>query len=283
MRWPHYEHVFFDCDSTLTAVEGIDILAESSGKRQRVEILTQAAMDGRVELEDVYSLRLRSVKPTREQIRAIRHAYKRHMVEDAARVVTALQALGHKVYIISGGLAEPVEEFGVYLGIPRERIRAVSVTYNELSGRWWENSGDGRQRILKHEASALTISDGKAQIVRELIGKQRGRSLLIGDGYSDLLASQAVDLFVGYGGVAWRDRVMAEAPATVRSRSLAPLVALAGGPAAIRQLRTWAMPYQSLATKTTFLLKTGALSFNVENLEERFERAFFPTPEAVHG
>ena len=46
MRWPHYEHIFFDCDSTLTAVEGIDVLAESAGKRQRVEMLTQAAMEG---------------------------------------------------------------------------------------------------------------------------------------------------------------------------------------------------------------------------------------------
>jgi phosphoserine phosphatase len=51
----------------------------------------------------------------------IRRSYKRHIVEDAACVVTALQGLGHKVYIISGGLAEPVEEFGIYLGIPRER------------------------------------------------------------------------------------------------------------------------------------------------------------------
>ena len=59
MRWPHYEHVFFDCDSTLTAVEGIDVLAESAGKGQRVAVLTQAAMDGHVDLEDVYEKRLR--------------------------------------------------------------------------------------------------------------------------------------------------------------------------------------------------------------------------------
>ncbi len=39
MRWPPYEHVFFDCDSTLTTVEGIDILAASSGKQWRVEVL----------------------------------------------------------------------------------------------------------------------------------------------------------------------------------------------------------------------------------------------------
>ena len=161
MRWPHYEHVFFDCDSTLTAVEGIDVLAESAGKGQRVAVLTQAAMDGQVELEDVYEKRLRAVRPTYQQVLDIRRSYKRHIVEDAARVVTALQGLGHKVYIISGGLAEPVEEFGIYLGIPRERIRAVGLTYNELSGRWWEK-GDER-RYLAHQEGALTVSDGRAR------------------------------------------------------------------------------------------------------------------------
>src|SRR5690606_9937304 len=131
MRWPPYEHVFFDCDSTLTSVEGIDLLADSLGKKQRVEVLTQAAMDGTIDLEDVYAKRLRTLRPTRQQVLDLRHSYKNNMVEDAARVVAALQALGHKVYIISGGLAEPVEEFGISLGIPRERIRAVDIAYNE--------------------------------------------------------------------------------------------------------------------------------------------------------
>ena len=247
MRWPHYEHVFFDCDSTLTAVEGIDVLAESAGKGQRVAVLTQAAMDGHVELEDVYEKRLRAVRPTHQQVLDIRRSYKRHIVEDAARVVTALQGLGHKVYIISGGLAEPVEEFGIYLGIPRERIRAVGLTYNELSGRWWEKTDEDDRRYLAHEDSALTVSDGKAQIVRELLGRQRGRSLLVGDGYSDLRAGDAVDLFVGYGGVVARPRVVAEARAFITCQSLAPLLPLAGGPAALRLLRAWPLHYPTLS------------------------------------
>ena len=98
----------------------------------------------------------------REQVLAIRRHYKRHIVEDAARVITALQALGHKVYIISGGLAEPVREFGIYLGIPRQRIRAVDINYNELSGQWWEKSDVDDKRYLAHIKGALTISSGAA-------------------------------------------------------------------------------------------------------------------------
>lgn len=277
MRWPHFDHVFFDCDSTLTSVEGIDILAESAGKKWRVEVLTQAAMDGALDLEDVYALRLEAVRPTRLQIQDIRRAYKRNVVEDASRVVTALQALGHKVYIISGGLAEPVEEFAVYLGIPRERVRAVGISYNELAGRWWEQTDQHQQTYMHYAAGALTVSDGKAQIVAELRGDQPGRALLIGDGNSDLLASAAVDLFVGYGGVVARPKVLAQAPAFIHSRSLAPLVPLAGGPEAMRQLQTWSMPYQSLAIKAKYLIRTGALTFQNDQLESRF-RAAFITP-----
>ena len=136
MRWPHYEHIIFDCDSTLTAVEGIDILADTAEKKREVEALTQAAMDGEMDLEDIYARRLQTINPTREQIRQIRRVYKRNIVEDAAAVITALQEQGHKIYIISGGLAEPVEEFGIYLGVPRQHIRAVNLHYNHLSGAW---------------------------------------------------------------------------------------------------------------------------------------------------
>ncbi|HOU39705.1 MAG TPA: haloacid dehalogenase-like hydrolase [Promineifilum sp.] len=280
MRWPHYEHVFFDCDSTLTAVEGIDVLAESVGKGQRVRILTDAAMDGQLDLSEVYDKRLRAVRPTQQQVLDIRRSYKRHIVEDAARVVTALQGLGHKVYIISGGLAEPVIEFGIYLGIPRERIRAVGLTYNELSGRWWEK-GDER-RYLAHQEGALTVSDGKAQIVRELLGEQRGRSLLIGDGYSDLLAGAAVDLFVGYGGVVARPKVQAAAPAYITCPSLAPLLPLAGGPVALRLLRSWPMHYQTLSTKALYLIHTGVVTFTDEHLESRFRAAFLNPEPTTH-
>ncbi|MBK9049634.1 MAG: hypothetical protein IPL78_01560 [Chloroflexi bacterium] len=138
MRWPPYHHIFFDCDSTLTTVEGIDMLAEAKGKKWRVEVLTKAAMDGDLDLQEVYGKRLEAVKPTRQQIHDIRQVYKHHIVEDAAALITTLQFLGHQVYIISGGLAEPVIEFGLYLGVPRENIRAGGVAYNQLTGDWWQ-------------------------------------------------------------------------------------------------------------------------------------------------
>jgi len=285
MRWPHYEHVFFDCDSTLTTIEGIDVLADYAGKKWRVEVLTKAAMDGALDLGDVYGKRLRAVRPTQEQIRSIRQAYKRNVVEDATTVIQTLQSLGHKVYIISGGLEEPVREFGIFLGVPKENIRAVGVDYNQLGGKWWETNlphNEGNNvKYSTYEQGALSISDGKAQIVKELLGNQKGRSLLIGDGNSDLLASKAVNLFVGYGGIEKRERVFAESPIFLSTESLAPLLPIAIGPAAVRQTQN--TPHESVFQKGLDLIQEGALTFNDERLKSKFTQAIDATYKIIHS
>ena len=275
MRWPPYEHIFFDCDSTLTAIEGIDILAETVGKKWRVEVLTNAAMDGKLDLEEVYEKRLRAIRPTHKQIQQIRRDYKRNTVEDAKELIAALHTMGKKVYIISGGLYEPVEQFGIYLGVPKERIRAVEVAYDQLSGDWWDSegvdSGVKNEKYMEFDEGPLTISNGKAEIVKELMGESTGRALLIGDGSSDLMAGRAVDLFVGYGGVVTRDRVLAEAPVFLHSSSLAPLLPLIAGPAACRAARN--QPYEPLFKKGIQLIETGAITFQDERLNKKFRSA----------
>ncbi len=270
MRWPPYKHIFFDCDSTLTAVEGIDILAEMVGKKWRIEVLTNAAMDGKLDLEEIYDKRLRAIRPTQEQIHQIRNDYKKHAVEDAKELIAALHAMGHEVYIISGGLLDPVQEFGIYLGVPKERIRAVGVAYDQLSGDWWDTDDAQHRRYMHFHEGALTISDGKAQIVKELMGDDSGRALLIGDGNSDLLAGRAVDLFVGYGGVVARDRVQKESRVFMHSRSLAPLLPIVAGPAAIR---TVPAEYKKLFDKGLHLIEQGEITFKDERLNEKFRSA----------
>ena len=274
MRWPGYQHIFFDCDSTLSTIEGIDVLARHAGKQWRIEVLTNAAMDGDLELEAVYGKRLQAIRPTRAQVQAIRHAYKSTVSEDARAVLDALKLLGHDVYIISGGLAQPVVDFGVHLGVPAERIRAVHLHYDQLSGDWWrsDDAADWKQTYLAYQEGALTISDGKADIVKELLGGRNGRSLLIGDGTSDLRASREVNLFVGFGGVVARPTVKENAPAFINSQSLAPLLHLAAGPAASRRLK--GTPYETVFAKGADLINSGALTFNDERLKQKFSDAY---------
>ena len=231
-HWPSYDLIFFDCDSTLSSIEGIDELARLKGKAERVGLLTSKAMDGELDLADVYGKRLKAIRPTRAQLKAIEERYWETMVEDAAALVTALQFLGKQVFIISGGLIDAVRGFGRRLGVHPARIRAVELEYNELSGEWWryhEPRAQQSKTYLDYSQGPLTISSGKSKIISELAGDSPGRRMMIGDGTSDLATKGIVDLFVGYGGVASRAKVKAEADVFIQTASLAAILPLAGG------------------------------------------------------
>ena len=177
-RWPRYDLVFFDCDSTLTTIEGIDELARLKGKEQRVGLLTNKAMDGELDLAEVYGKRLRAIRPTRAQLKAVEERYWETMVEDAKDVIAALHFLGLQVFIISGGLIDAVRGFGRRLGVEPARIRAVELEYNELSGRWWdyhEPQAQQTRAYLDYSEGPLTVSSGKPDIISDLAGDLPGR------------------------------------------------------------------------------------------------------------
>jgi phosphoserine phosphatase len=233
-HWAPFEVVVFDCDSTLSTVEGIDELARWLGKDAEVAELTRRAMDGDLPLEAVYGRRLELLIPTREHLRRLAQLYADTLLPDAAAVIAALQRQGHAVFIVSGGLAEGVRELGVRLGLPEGHIYAVEIEYNQLAGRWWETWKHPRgqnpgEQYLSHDGGPLTVRKGKADLIRELRGRVRGRAMLIGDGVSDLEAAPAVDLFVGFGGAVSRERVRAQAEVFIHAASLAPVLPLALG------------------------------------------------------
>lgn len=230
-EWFPFDLVIFDCDSTLSRIEGIDELARWLGREGEVAALTTQAMNGELPLEAVYSRRLDMLQPTREQLKQLGQLYRETLVPDAAEVVGSLLAHGREVFIVSGGLLEPVRELGVALGLPGSHIFAVDVDYDQLSGRWWETwkHPQGRnpeERYLMHDHGPLTEGTGKAHIIQRLRAAHRGRAMLIGDGTSDLEASRAVDMFVGFGGVVARDKVRAQAEVFIHANSLAPVLPL---------------------------------------------------------
>ncbi len=59
-----YDGVVFDCDATLSALEGIDQLAALAGVADAVSALTHRAMNGEVPLEAVYGERLALIRAT---------------------------------------------------------------------------------------------------------------------------------------------------------------------------------------------------------------------------
>src|SRR5687767_5621004 len=129
LRREGYDTVVFDCDSTLSAIEGID---ELGGERiDEIRALTDAAMDGSIPLEEVYGRRLGIIEPTRDRVEKIRKIFVARLVGDARETVAALLWLGKDVRIISGGLRPPVEALAGAIGISSESVRAVGIDFNE--------------------------------------------------------------------------------------------------------------------------------------------------------
>jgi len=172
-------------------------------------------------------------------------------------------------------LAEPVRGFGKRLGVKPENIRAVEVEYNELSGEWWryhEPSTQNTQTYLDYDEGPLTVTSGKPDIITELSGEKHGRRLMVGDGSSDLATRDVVDLFVGFGGVVAREKVLRESEAFIHSESIAPILPLSAG--ADGYTRVMGTKHQSIFEKGIEMALAHELTIQSDDMRVTFERAF---------
>src|SRR5262249_28974538 len=114
-----FASIWFDCDSTLSAIEGVDELLRWAPAALRGEIaaLTRRAMEGSLPLDAVYEQRLRLLAPRAEHLEAVGRLYCEHAVPDAREVVAALRVLGKQVGIMSGGMLPAVRALAQQLGI----------------------------------------------------------------------------------------------------------------------------------------------------------------------
>jgi phosphoserine phosphatase len=184
-----FDVICFDCDSTLSKIEGIDELARRVGLGEEMANLTNLAMNGEVSLEAVYEQRLSMIKPDRQAIEWLAEAYIAERVAGVEEVFAQLLAQGKEVYIVSGGLRQAILPLARYLGLPEAHVHAVDVYFNQ----------DGSYRHFD-KSSPLARNGGKAEICRQLL-KPDAKLAMVGDGKTDMEAKQAGAFVVGFGGV----------------------------------------------------------------------------------
>jgi phosphoserine phosphatase len=211
---PPFASVWFDCDSTLSAIEGVDELLRWApvALRDQVLALTRRAMAGELPLDAVYERRLRLLAPRQEHLEAVGRLYCERAVPDAREVVAALRALGKQVGIMSGGMLPAVRALAQQLCVEPRHVHAVAVSF-DASGAYSDFD----------RASPLWRNGGKRELVRALPATARPLAF-VGDGVTDLETQGAADLFVGYGGVAVREVVRARAQRWFATPSLAPVL-----------------------------------------------------------
>lgn len=206
--------VVFDCDSTLSAIEGIDELARVRGPEvfARVEAMTRDAMDGKIAVEDVFSRRLEIIEPRRVDVEAVGNLYLKEIEPTALSTVNELKAAGWTVVIVSGGFRQVIAPLAKYLGVTR--IEAVDLFF-DAAGNY--TGFDAKFPTTRSGGKPTCIEDLK----REL---SPSRVVMVGDGVSDLETIDVVDLFVGFGRYTERAKVKAAAKAFIYSLSDLPLL-----------------------------------------------------------
>ena len=205
-RQPKFRVVFFDVDSTLVTIEGIDWLARGNPS---VAALTEAAMRGEIPLQEVYARRLEMIRPARAGIDALGRQYVASLVDGAPETIERLQRENVDVHLVTAGIAQAIAPLAARLRIPPASVHAVALRFDP----------DGEYEGFD-ERSPLTRSGGKEAVVREVRAAAGGPAAFIGDGVSDLEAKPAVDLFIGFGGVQARERVKKEADVFITARDL---------------------------------------------------------------
>lgn len=210
-----FDAIVFDCDGTLSSIEGIDELAEMNGVGEEIKAITEEAMtEGKLTLS-IYESRLNKVLPTQSQCRTLGELYTEHATPFAVTVIQDLQLLGKSVYIMSAGLLPPVQALGNFLGVEDDCIFAVDILFDSQTGQYKDFD----------RKSPLTCSIGKAEILKKL-KKTHKRIALIGDGMNDLLSAHEADCFIGFGGNYYRDTIAAKSDFFITSKSLLPVLAL---------------------------------------------------------
>ncbi len=203
-----FDIICFDCDSTLSKIEGIDELGRQSGQFDALVKLTNAAMNGELALEAVYGKRLDLIKPDKAQMAWLADLYVAEMVEGVEEVFRTLINQGKQIHIISGGIRQAILPLAKKLGLPADRVHAVDVSFN----------ADGTYKDFDQQ-SPLAKTGGKAIICKQI--QQDDISMaMIGDGKTDLEAKQAGAKIIGFGGVMERDIVVEQADVFVKETSL---------------------------------------------------------------
>jgi len=201
-----FRFVFFDVDSTLVTLEGIDVLADGNAE---VATLTEAAMNGEIPLDQVYARRLEMIRPTRSQVASLGARYLAALTTGARETIDTLRQNNVSVHLVTAGIAQAIAPLAESLGIPARAVHAVSLTFDD----------EGSYRDFDRR-SFLTRPHGKELVVRDVRARTHGRAAFVGDGVSDLEAKPAVDRFIGFGGVVVRSIVKENADVFVGDHDL---------------------------------------------------------------
>lgn len=206
-----HTHIFFDVDSTLVTIEGIDVLGEKKGVGKKVSELTNLAMNGIVPMEQVFEEKINIVSPSKKELDELSQDYLSNITTDAELVVQILTDLQKNIFLVSGGFLEAILPLSKKLGIDKKNVFANQIFFDKFGNF---------DRL--DTSNPLITTQGKKTIVSQ--AKKGGIAAFVGDGSTDLATAAVVKTFIGFGGVVKRTIIEKSAKYYVKEKSLTPIL-----------------------------------------------------------
>jgi len=185
----------FDFDSTLTSVEGLDVLAEitlaNNPKKdeilQEIVDITNLGIDGDISFTDSLEKRIKVIGATKADLELLVERLKTFISDSVKRNKSFFIENSEHIYIMSAGFKEFIIPVVAEYNIPAERIYANTFEFDK------NGKINGFDRT-----NPLSVTDGKIECLRKM--NLQGEVQMIGDGYSDYVTRKAgvADKFFAY-------------------------------------------------------------------------------------
>ena len=171
-----YKQIFLDFDSTVSKIEGIDVLSDIQ-KLQGVQEITKQEMEGQIDLKGSYLKRAQQLSFHPPHMNIVSDVYIANLYPDVQETINVLKYFDKEVVVVSGGFYEAIEPVCKHLGI--DTLYAIK-TEGGL------------------EDSVLMEPQGKCEIVKK---HKTGNSVFIGDGVTDESTKDVVERMIPFAGV----------------------------------------------------------------------------------
>lgn len=194
----------FDVDSTFCQDESIDELAAFLGVGEQVAAVTARAMGGSMKFQDALAQRLEVMKPSASDVERYLASHPPLITPGIPELLSLLRSQNKKVFLVSGGFRQIIHPLAQGLHIPTSHVFANSILFDPHDGSY---AGFDPKEFTSR-------SGGKAEAVEHIKREWNLQTVvMVGDGATDAEARRpgGADVFVGYGGVVYRETVAEKA------------------------------------------------------------------------
>ena len=195
-------YIFFDLDSTLSKIEGMDEIAKWKGREDEISEITRKTMAGELDFTESFPSKVVALNPSKSELEKLGQRYIETKVNNLDDTLENLRKVGFEIGIITGNFNPAVSIFAENLGIKKELVFCNELKF-DLNGNF--KSFDKNQ--------ILAYSDGKKNQLEILIQKEiiQKPVIYVGDSTSDMKTREVADKFIGFGGAVVRKKVKEEA------------------------------------------------------------------------